>query len=83
MFLLNVPVAIERTEGIHAFIASQVLYYWINVFVTKKKQSTVMRVTLLQAAQKFSLWPTNEERNKRFKINLTGGRNLTGQRQTS
>ena len=37
MFLLNVPVAIERTEGIHAFIASQVLYYWINVFVTKKK----------------------------------------------
>ena len=36
MFLLNVPVAIERTEGIHVFIASQVLYYWINVFVTKK-----------------------------------------------
>ena len=36
MFLLNVPVAIERTEDIHVFIASQVLYYWINVFVTKK-----------------------------------------------
>ena len=36
MFLLNVPVAIERTEGIHVVIASQVLYYWINVFVTKK-----------------------------------------------
>lgn len=82
MFLLNVPVAIERTEGIHVFIASQVLYYGINVFVTKK-QSTVMRVTLLQAVQKFSLWPTNEDRNKHFKINLTWGRNLTGQRQTS
>ena len=42
-----------------------------------------MRVTLLQAVQKFSLWPTNEDRNKHFKINLTWGRNLTGQRQTS
>lgn len=43
-----------------------------------------MRVTLLQAVQKFSWWPTNEDRNKHFKIiNPTGGRNLTGQRQTS
>ena len=77
MFLLNVPVAIERTEGIHVFIASQVLYYGINVFVTKK-QSTVMRVTLLQAVQKFSLWPTNEDKNKRFKINLRRFRKTSG-----
>ena len=42
-----------------------------------------MRVTLLQAVQKFSLWPTNEDRNKHFKIYLTGGKNRTGQRQTS
>ena len=85
MFLLNVPVAIERTEGVHVFIASQVLYYWINLFLkgtwncsSKKQQSTVMRVTLLQAVQKFSLWPTNEDKNKRFKINLRRFRKTSG-----
>ena len=29
-----------------------------------------MRVTLLLAVQEFSLWPTNEDKNKHFKINL-------------
>ena len=82
MFLLNVPVAIERTEGIHVFIASQVLYYWINVFVTKKTIDCYEGY-FITSSQKFSLWPPNEDRNKHFKVNLTGGRNLTGQRQTS
>lgn len=44
----------------------------------KKKQSTVMMVTLLQAVQEFSLWPTNEDKNKRFKINLRRFRKTSG-----
>ena len=37
-----------------------------------------MMVTLLQAVQKFSLWPTNEDKNKRFKINLRRFRKTSG-----